>query len=111
MTRVHVGGGLSHSAVWCEGLAAAVDAPVYRVPGDASARGAAMVAGIGVGLWSDPVEAVAACMRVEEVQRPPGTGFSAYRAAQTRYQMAVESLTELGARMAEVQHTDQDGIL
>jgi xylulokinase len=109
MTRLHVGGGLSHSAVWCEAIAAVVNAPVYRLVGDASARGAAMVAGIGVGLWSGPAEAAAACLRVEEVPAPSATDLTAYRGGHARYQIAVESLIDLGRRIAEDQHSERSG--
>jgi xylulokinase len=98
VTRVRIGGGLSGSSVWGETLAAVHDLPVERVVGDASPLGAAMLAGMGLGVWEDAEEAARVCVDVRPVEPPDAQAVQRYRAARRRYEAAVEALTELGRR-------------
>ena len=102
VTRVRVGGGLSGSSVWAETLAAVHDLPVERVVGDASPTGAAMLAGMGLGVWSDAETAARACVDVQPVELPDAGTVQRYRTARRRYDIAVEALTEMG-RLAEAE--------
>jgi xylulokinase len=96
VTRVRVGGGLSGSSVWAETLAAVHDLPVERVVGEASPLGAAMLAGMGVGVWADAEEAARVCVNVLPVEVPDPQAVRSYRAAGRRYEAAVEALAEMG---------------
>jgi xylulokinase len=96
VTRVRVGGGLSGSSVWAETLAAVHDLPVERVVGEASPLGAAMLAGMGVGVWADAEEAARVCVDVLPVEVPDRRAVRSYRAAGRRYEAAVEALAEMG---------------
>jgi len=58
--RVSGGAGL---AVWNQVKADVTGIPVVAVPGDSTAAGAAMLAGLGAGLYRDAAEAVAAGFR------------------------------------------------
>lgn len=98
VTRVRIGGGVSASSVWAETLAAVHDLPVERVVGEASPTGAAMLAGMGLGVWKDTEEAAAACVQVVRVEPPADQAVQRYRAARRRYDDAVEMLTEMGRR-------------
>ena len=96
--RVRIGGGLSGSSVWAETLAAVHDLPVERVVGDASPLGAAMLAGMGVGVWADAAEAARVCVAALPVDVPDQHAVRSCRAARKRYEAAVEAVAELGRR-------------
>jgi xylulokinase len=98
VTRVRIGGGLSGSAVWAEALAAVHDLPVERVVGEASPLGAAMLAGMGVGVWADAEEAARVCVDVLPVEIPDRQAVRSYRAARRRYENAVEALAQWDRR-------------
>ena len=92
VTRVRIGGGVSGSSVWAQALAAVHDLPVERVLVDASPTGAAMLAGMGLGVWDDAEEAAAACVQVVPVEPPAAQDLQRYRGARSRYEAAVEAL-------------------
>lgn len=98
VTRVRIGGGLSGSSVWAATMAAVHDLPVERVTGEASPVGAAMLAGMGLGVWADAEEAARVCVRVVPVERPDREAVRSCRAARRRYEDAVEALAEMGRR-------------
>lgn len=77
-TELRVSGGDSRLGTWNQIKADVLGIPVIRVPGDATAAGAALLAGLGVGIYHDPAEAVAVACRPE---RPIEPG----PAAQRRY--------------------------
>jgi xylulokinase len=96
VTRLRVGGGLAGSAVWAETLAAVHDLPVERVVGEASPLGAAMLAGMGIGIWADAEEATRVCTEVLPVPVPDRDAVRSCRAARRRYDAAVEAVAHLG---------------
>ena len=98
VSRLRLGGGLSGSSVWAETMAAVHDLPVERVAGEASPVGAAMLAGLGVGVWADGEEAARHCVQVQPVEVPDRQAVRSYRAARRRYEAAIEALTEMGRR-------------
>jgi len=59
--------------------------PVRRVPGDATAAGVAMLAGIGTGVYSGPDEAVAAACHPEDPVLPGPDSAGLYDALYQRY--------------------------
>jgi xylulokinase len=62
-TELRVSGGGAAMAVWSQIKADVTGIPVVRVAGDSTAAGAAMLAGIGAGVYSGAAEAVAAGYR------------------------------------------------
>jgi sugar (pentulose or hexulose) kinase len=58
-----VSGGGAGLAVWNQIKADVTGIPVVRVAGDSTAAGAAMLAGLGAGVYADTAEAVAAGYR------------------------------------------------
>ncbi len=72
-TELRVSGGGAAMAVWSQIKADVTGIPVVRVAGDSTAAGAAMLAGIGAGVYSGAAEAVAAGYRPEGRWEPdPG---------------------------------------
>jgi xylulokinase len=104
VARVRLGGGLSGSSVWAETLAAVHDLPVERVVGDASPLGAAMLAGMGLGVWADEREAALVCVDVRPVEVPEREAVRSCRAARQRYEAAVQALAEMGRRTGAEPH-------
>ncbi len=62
-TELRVSGGGAGMAVWNQIKADVTGIPVVRVAGDSTAAGAAMLAGLGAGIYHDAAEAVAAGYR------------------------------------------------
>jgi len=62
-TELRVSGGGAGLAVWNQIKADVTGMPVERVAGDSTAAGAAMLAGLGAGIYRDAAEAVAAGYR------------------------------------------------
>jgi xylulokinase len=62
-TELRVSGGGAGMAVWNRIKADVTGIPVVRVAGDSTAAGAAMLAGLGAGVYADAAEAVAAGYR------------------------------------------------
>ena len=62
-TELRVSGGGAGMTVWNQTKADVTGIPVVRVAGDSTAAGAAMLAGLGAGLYADAAEAVAAGYR------------------------------------------------
>lgn len=72
-TELRVSGGGAAMAVWSQIKADVTGIPVVRVAGDSTAAGAAMLAGIGAGVYSGAAEAVAAGYRPDGRWEPdPG---------------------------------------
>lgn len=105
--RVHLGGGLSRSAVWRDAVSATLDTPAARIGEDASARGAAMLAALGAGLWSSATEAAQACVTAEELPTPSLGAETAHRLAFRRYEMAAAMQLQWTRRMTEPEHPEE----
>ena len=69
-TELRVSGGDSRLGTWNQIKADVLGIPVVRVPGDATSAGAALLAGLGVGIYRDPAEAVAVGSRPERPVEP-----------------------------------------
>jgi sugar (pentulose or hexulose) kinase len=92
-TELRVSGGGAGLAVWNQIKADVTGIPVMRVAGDSTAAGAAMLAGLGAGIYRDAAEAVAAGYRPAGRAEPD----PAHRA---RYDDLYERYTELiGSRV------------
>jgi sugar (pentulose or hexulose) kinase len=72
--ELRVSGRAAGLRTWNQIKADVLGVPVLRVPGDATAAGVAMLAGIGAGVYSGPGEAVAAaCHPAEPVPPDPAS--------------------------------------
>jgi xylulokinase len=83
-SEVHVVGGVANSSVWRSALASVIDASLVHVPEGGSALGAAILAGLGAGLYDSPDDAMAH-VRLAPVPRPSQADVSAYCKAQGLY--------------------------
>ena len=90
MTELRVSGGDTRLATWTGSRPTSSGIPVRTVPGDAAVTGVAMLAGLGAGLYRDPAEAIARCVRLE-----PGAS-SPIRARAAAYDEAASGIPRAG---------------
>ncbi|HLY14641.1 MAG TPA: FGGY family carbohydrate kinase [Candidatus Limnocylindrales bacterium] len=69
-TELRVSGGDSRLGTWNQIKADVLGIPIIRVPGDATSAGAALLAGLGAGIYRDAAEAVAVGSRAERPIEP-----------------------------------------
>lgn len=81
---VHLVGGVTGSSRWRRALASIVDARLEVVPDGGSCLGAAVLAGLGTGVYSSVSDAADAVSAVPE-PRPEGAERDEYRRARERY--------------------------
>ncbi len=91
VTELRVSGQAAALRSWNQIKADVLGVPVRRVPGDATAAGVAMLAGIGVGVYSGPEEAVAAACRPQEPVLPDPVSAERYDALYQRYRAVLAS--------------------
>jgi L-xylulokinase len=86
-------GGGSRSVVWTQIFADTLQAPMEVPDGvEMGARGAAMSAGIGVGLYKDHGDAVAQAVRLERRQEPDPEAAEPYLARYREYQELIRAM-------------------
>ena len=90
-TELRVSGGGAAMAVWNQIKADVTGIPVVRVAGDSTAAGAAMLAGLGAGIYRDPAEAVACGYRPARRAEPDPAHRAVYDDLYERYQSLVSS--------------------
>ena len=78
--EVRASGGGARSSLWRQILADVFDLPVLTVSStEGAAYGAALLAGVGTGIWSDAVTACAKTIRVEEKVQPQAENAAIYK--------------------------------
>lgn len=93
VSDVRAVGGATNSAVWNQ-----MQADMYKVPvsvlevAETGCLGAAMYAGIGLGVYSSLDDAVARAVRIKAVYEPIPENYAAYDAAYARFVAGYESL-------------------
>jgi xylulokinase len=90
-TELRVSGGGARIALWNQIKADVTGIPVVRVPGDSTAAGAAVLAGLGAGVYKDVAEAVAAAYRPGPAAEPDPRLRGLYDEAYARYQALTSS--------------------
>lgn len=90
-TELRVSGGGAGLAAWNQIKADVTGVPVVRVAGDSTAAGAAMLAGLGVGLYRDPADAVAAGYRPAGRYEPHPVNRDLYDELYQRYRHLIGS--------------------
>ena len=78
VTELRISGGDSRLGSWNRIKADVLGIPVLTVPGDAAVSGVAMLAGLGVGVYRDPAEAIARCVRPDPAIEPDPTVRATY---------------------------------
>jgi xylulokinase len=89
--ELRVSGQAAGLRTWNQIKADLLGVPVRRVPGDATAAGVAMLAGIGAGVYSGPGEAVAAACHPAEPLLPDPASAERYDAVYQRYRAVLAS--------------------
>jgi xylulokinase len=94
--RARVSGGGSRGDLWLSILAAVLDLQLERTVVDAGAAfGAALLGGVAGGVFADPGEAVAACVRATEVIEPDRELAAAYAELRPSFTALYPALLDL----------------
>jgi xylulokinase len=93
VTELRVSGRPASLQTWGQIKADVLGIPVSRVPGDATGAGVAMLAGLGVGLYSSAEGAIATACRSDSPIEPDPTNHERYQAIYERYCDTVASAT------------------
>jgi xylulokinase len=97
--RARVSGGGSRGELWLSILAAVLETPLQRTLQDAGAAyGAALLGGVAAGVFADPREAVAACVRTSATVEPDAALAARYAQLRPAFQALYPALRELRAR-------------
>jgi xylulokinase len=85
VTELRVSGGDSRVGTWNRIKADVTGLPVRTIPGDAATTGVAMLAGLGVGVYSTVADAIARCVRPDPPIEPDGGVREQYDEAYRNY--------------------------
>jgi len=89
INNIRLGGGVAKSPMWCQMFADVFGKPVEVTEvQEMGCLGAAMCAGIGAGVFSDPHDAVAKCVRVKKSYTPNAHRHQSYDEAFERWRRA-----------------------
>jgi sugar (pentulose or hexulose) kinase len=99
VTELRVSGGDSRLGTWNRIKADATGLPVRTIPGDAATTGVAMLAGLGVGAYSDVADAIERCVRPDPEIEPD-------RNAHERYDEVYRAYTALAFSAAVRRRSD-----
>ena len=91
VTELRVSGGDTRLVTWNRIKADVTGLVVRTIPGDAATAGVAMLAGLGAGLYRDPADAVARCVRPSPPIEPDSEAVDRYAPAYHSYRALIES--------------------
>jgi len=87
ITQVHASGGGTKGPLWRSIMASVLNAELVTVnTTEGGAYGAALLAGVGAGRWSDVASACKACIKITGSTQPDQTDVAAYQQAYSIYQ-------------------------
>ncbi len=93
VTTIRLTGGAAKSPMWCQMLADIFQRPIELLQtSETGCLGAALYAGIGVGLYSDPHQAVERAVQVSRRFEPNPENAAAYDAAFAKFSAVYEAL-------------------
>jgi xylulokinase len=102
MTGVRISGGGARSPLWRTILASVLATPLESVEAsEGAAYGAALLAGVGVGVWPDVVSACAATVQPGEITAPNTEWQTAYERLYPVYQSLYPALKPTFAALAD----------
>ena len=91
----HLSGGAAHSPVWTQIFADTLQVPIEVPDGEEiGARGAAMSAGIGVGVYKDHADAVSKAVKVNRRQEPNASATPFYLDRYSEYKNLLKCMQE-----------------
>jgi len=97
-------GGGAHSAVWTQIFADTLQLPMEVPEGiEIGARGAAISAGIGVGVYQDHADAVSTAVKVKRRQEPNPAATPFYLERYAEYKKLLESMQEPWDRLSRLE--------
>ncbi len=85
VTELRISGGDTRLGTWNRVKADVLGIPVRTVPGDAAVTGVAMLAGLGAGVYRDPAEAIARCVRPDAAIEPDPGAVATYAGVRAAY--------------------------
>lgn len=92
-SHLRASGGAMQSPLWRQILADILEVPLVTVDAaEGAALGAAMLAGLGVGHWSDAADAASACVRTGAVIEPDQSASNSYRSSYERFKALYPAL-------------------
>lgn len=91
ITELRVSGGDARLSTWTRIKADVFGIPVVTMPGDATATGVAMLAGLGAGIYANLEEAIAQCVRVGPAVDPDPEAGSVYAETSGVYRRSARS--------------------
>jgi xylulokinase len=87
ITQVRASGGGTKGALWRQIMASVLNAELVTVnTTEGGAYGAALLAGVGAGAWSDVASACKACIKITGSTQPDVSNVDAYRKSYAMYQ-------------------------
>ncbi len=89
VTELRVSGGDARLASWNQVKADVTGLVVRTYAGDAATTGVAMLAGLGAGVYRDPAEAIARCVRADPPVEPHREAVARYDEAYPSYQALI----------------------
>jgi len=92
-------GGGAKSACWRQIIADVTGLTIERTEASDASFGAALLAGVGVGVFATPEEAVAACVRLQDVTQPDAAAQEFYEALFPIYKDAQAALSGINHRL------------
>jgi xylulokinase len=99
--QVRISGGGARSGVWRQIIADVLDAELVGVnTTEGAAYGAALLAGVGAGVWSDVAAACQAAIREADVTVPRAEMVAAYEAVYPLYRRLYPALSDLSHSLA-----------
>ena len=100
ITQVRASGGGTKGALWRQIMASVLDAELVTVnTTEGAAYGAALLAGVGAGAWSDVVSACREAVKITGSTQPDSSQADAYQKAYALYQELYPALKESFSKM------------
>jgi xylulokinase len=100
ITQVRASGGGTKGALWRQILASVLEAELVTVnTTEGAAYGAALLAGVGAGAWSDVPSACKACIKITGSTLPDSSHADVYRKAYSLYQELYPALKSSFGKM------------
>jgi xylulokinase len=101
ITQVRASGGGTKGALWRQIMASVLEAELVTVnTTEGAAYGAALLAGVGAGAWSDVPSACKACIRITGSTQPDPAQVEAYHSAYPIYQELYPALKSTFVKLA-----------
>jgi xylulokinase len=103
ITQVRASGGGTKGALWRQIFASVLEAELVTVnTTEGAAYGAALLAGVGAGVWSDVPSASDACIKITGSTQPVPSEMDVYRQAYPVYQDLYPALRSSFDRMGGI---------